>query len=235
MTISFCIHVLNEARVLGRTLGRLRQVKRPMDEIIVVDEGSIDSSPEIAAGLADKLIQMGQPKTISLARNLACFHSKGDIIVSMDPDVLVPTEVASLLQSIFENPAMAACGADCRIWREEEKPIDRALHNLMNLRMRIATALGRPSSRGEFQAFRRKVFERLGGYREDLNFNEDIDIMNRAGRLGRVIFLPRGLYVEESPARYRMFGYHSVYAYWTINFLKVRLGFQLPAYRRISH
>jgi len=221
---------------LGRTLSRVRSIARPgIDEIVVVDEGSTDRSAGVAARYADRLLRLDRPRTIAYARNKACFAASGEIIVSMDADVIVPQDTIEELEKAFSDELLVACAADCQVWREVERTSDRIWHTFMNLRMRLSTAIGFPETKGEFQAFKRAAFLKIGGYREDLESNEDIEIMHRISRFGKVVFLPKHFYVEESPARYRRFGYARSYLYWTANWLRFLIGLSLPPYRRISH
>ncbi len=153
----------------------------------------------------------------------------------MDPDVLLPVNTIQKLEETFSDEAVVACGIDCQVWREVENPSDRIWHTFMNLRMRLSVMMGFPNSKGEFQAFRRYSFLEIGGYREDLESNEDIEIMFRISSLGKVVFMSKDFYVEESPARYRRFGYARSYVYWAGNWLRMVLGLDLPPYKRISH
>jgi glycosyltransferase involved in cell wall biosynthesis len=214
---------------------RIREILRSSDELIVVDEGSVDRSRAIGRELADTFIQMPEPKTIAYARNLGCFKARGDIIVSMDPDVIVPLNTIEVLEEAFSDERVVACGADCYVWREIETLEDRVWHVLMNFRMRFSTRLGFPASKGEFQAFRREAFHKVRGYDVSLPSNEDVNLMHRMGLLGKVIFLPKNFHVEESPMRYRAYGYFRSYASWTVNWVKHIMGFKLPPYKRISH
>jgi len=232
--ISYIVHVLNEERVLERALRRLRAILEGGDELIVVDEGSRDGSLSIAGRYADKIVRMPKVETFGRARNLGAKAASGDIIASIDPDVVVPLDTRRRLLEAFSDQGVVAVLADVRVYPEEESALDAFWHVFMNLRMRLSLKI-MPNGKGEFQAFRREAFERVGGYREDLESVEDCDMITRVSRVGRVVFLPKGFAVRESPRRYRLHGYLRSYLYWTLNWIRYLFGLPLPRYERISH
>ena len=67
ITISVCMIVKNEERVLERCLDSLRGL---MDELIIVDTGSADRTKEIAARYTDKIYDFAWVGDFSAARNL---------------------------------------------------------------------------------------------------------------------------------------------------------------------
>ncbi len=83
ITISLCMIVKNEERVLARCLDSLRGL---MDEIIIVDTGSTDKTKEIAARYTDKLYDFKWIDDFSAARNFAFSKAAKDYIYSADAD-----------------------------------------------------------------------------------------------------------------------------------------------------
>lgn len=67
ITISLCMIVKNEERVLKRCLDSVRDL---VDEIIIVDTGSTDATKRIAAGYTDKIYDLTWNDDFSAARNL---------------------------------------------------------------------------------------------------------------------------------------------------------------------
>ena len=68
ITISLCMIVKNEEKVLARCLDSLEGL---MDEIIIVDTGSTDRTKEIAAGYTDKIYDFEWVDDFSAARNFS--------------------------------------------------------------------------------------------------------------------------------------------------------------------
>jgi len=117
LTISLCIPTLNEAGTIARMVGLLRtelQQRVPLlDEIAVIDSGSLDQTLALAAAAGaevyraqDILPEMGPG--YGKGENLwkAVYQLKGDIIVFVDGDVtnLHPGFVAGLVGPLLSRP-----------------------------------------------------------------------------------------------------------------------------------
>ncbi|HAK58612.1 MAG TPA: glycosyl transferase family 2 [Lachnospiraceae bacterium] len=89
MEFSLCMIVKNEERVLERCLRSLHDL---MDEIIIVDTGSTDSTKEIARRYTDKVYDFEWIDDFSAARNFAFSHATKDYIYSADADEVLDEE-----------------------------------------------------------------------------------------------------------------------------------------------
>ncbi len=83
MTISVCMIVKNEEKVLARCLEPLKQVA---DEIVIADTGSTDGTKEIAGKYTDKIYDFKWTGDFSDARNFVFSKATGDYIYSADAD-----------------------------------------------------------------------------------------------------------------------------------------------------
>lgn len=83
MTISVCMIVKNEEKVLARCLDSLAGL---YEELIIVDTGSTDSTKQIAARYTDKIYDFEWINDFSAARNFAFSHATSDYIYSADAD-----------------------------------------------------------------------------------------------------------------------------------------------------
>lgn len=89
ITISLCMIVKNEERVLARCLDSIAEV---MDEIIIVDTGSTDATREIAARYTDKIYDFAWVQDFSAARNFAFSKATKEYIYSADADEVLDEE-----------------------------------------------------------------------------------------------------------------------------------------------
>ena len=88
-TISLCMIVKNEEKVLGRCLACLVDL---MDEIIIVDTGSVDRTKEIASKYTDKIYDFTWTGDFSEARNYAFSKATKEYVYSADADEVVDEE-----------------------------------------------------------------------------------------------------------------------------------------------
>ena len=83
ISISVCMIVKNEERVLRRCLDSLKGI---WDELIIVDTGSADSTKAIAAEYTDKIYDFKWVGDFSKARNFAMEKATCDYIYTADAD-----------------------------------------------------------------------------------------------------------------------------------------------------
>ena len=89
ITISLCMIVKNEERVLARCLESLKGL---VDEIIIVDTGSADATREIAGKYTDKVYDFAWVNDFSAARNFAFSKASCEYIYSADADEVLDEE-----------------------------------------------------------------------------------------------------------------------------------------------
>ena len=99
VTISLCMIVKNEEKVLARCLNSIKDL---MDEIIIVDTGSTDRTREIAAKYTDKVYDFVWVNDFSAARNFAFSKASCDYIYSADADEVVDEENREKFRSLKE-------------------------------------------------------------------------------------------------------------------------------------
>ena len=87
--LSLCMIVKNEEGTLQRAISSVKEV---VDEIVVVDTGSVDRTVEIARGLGARVYSHTWQDDFSLARNESIRHANGRYILWMDADDVVPKE-----------------------------------------------------------------------------------------------------------------------------------------------
>lgn len=94
LSLSLCMIVKDEEEMLPGCLGAVRGV---VDEIVVVDTGSTDSTIEIAERFGAKVVRFPWTGSFAEARNVSLEHATGDWILYLDADEhLVPEDAGQL-------------------------------------------------------------------------------------------------------------------------------------------
>lgn len=99
VTISLCMIVKNEEKVLARCLDSVADL---MDEIIIVDTGSKDGTKEVAARYTDKIYEFQWVDDFSAARNYAFSKAGMDYIYSADADEVIDSENRARFETLKE-------------------------------------------------------------------------------------------------------------------------------------
>jgi len=178
VTVSVIVPTLNEQGVLAPTLERARQPG--VQEIIVADGGSTDATLATAAHAADLVLAV--PRGRALQMNAGAARARGDLLLFLHADTLVPEGFARVAAAACQDPAVIGGRFDVDL--EPSSPLLRLTGELMNRRSRLT----RISTGDQAIFIRREVFERLGGY-ADIPLMEDIDLSRRMKRAGRVTCL----------------------------------------------
>lgn len=96
ITISLCMIVKNEERVLARCL---ESVGKIADEIIIVDTGSSDRTKEIAGRFTDSVYDFAWNDDFAAARNFAFSKAKMEYCLWLDADdILLPADREAFLR-----------------------------------------------------------------------------------------------------------------------------------------
>jgi glycosyltransferase involved in cell wall biosynthesis len=150
-------------------------------EVVVIDDGSTDSTPSLLAAYGQRIrIIRQQNLGRSAARNAGVRHSVADLIAFLDSDdYWLSGKIAAVIKSFEERPDVGLtysdyCEVDSADGRylgivslPENPSLEQMFHRLI--------CVGVPSS----VAVRRAVFEQAGGFDERLHWGEDIDFYLR--------------------------------------------------------
>jgi glycosyltransferase involved in cell wall biosynthesis len=105
--ISVVIPALNDAPMLNRCLAALAGQERQADEIIVVDNGSIDDTAAVARSGGARVVV--EPKRGIPAATAAGFDAaRGDIIARLDADSVPPSDWLKKIEKRFEADSKLA-------------------------------------------------------------------------------------------------------------------------------
>ncbi len=231
--ISLVIPAYNEEEFLPATLEHLAAARREMPpglelEVIVSDDGSGDRTRELARALADRVVvpAAGDRTGPGAARNRGAAAASGELLVFIDADGRLqdpPRFLARAWQAFADDPKLAA--ATCRLAVEPELATRAEcwLHRLQDVVIYLENRLGIHTAGGWCQVVPRRLFERVGGYNQDLVVSQDVDLFLKLGRQGKTRLL-WDLRVFESPRRYRQQGLLRTYLARLRNSVAVTLG-----------
>jgi glycosyltransferase involved in cell wall biosynthesis len=171
--VSVIVPARNSSDTIGQCLRSIRSQSHEAIELIVVDNGSSDETPRIAAELADAVLDIGPER--SAQRNAGARASHGAYLVFIDSDMLLRSHV------VCDCVARVDAGADAVVIPEASfgkgfwarcKALERSCYHGDET---IEAA----------RFFRRQVFFAVGGYDEMLPFAcEDWDIHARVRASG---------------------------------------------------
>lgn len=98
--VSLCMIVKNEEKYLPRCLNSVKDI---VDEIIVVDTGSIDRTVEIAKSFGSKVYSFTWNNNFSEARNESLKHATKDWILIIDADEEIYKEDQELFRALLNS------------------------------------------------------------------------------------------------------------------------------------
>lgn len=177
MKISVIMTVLNEGEAIRAVLDSLAAQTRPADEIVVCDGGSRDATlsvlREYAARLPLRIIEV-PGANISQGRNAAIRAASGEIIAVTDAGVRCEPDWLEQLTALLLTLSPAHPQAVAGFFASDPRNVFEIALGATTLpeAQEINPQTYLPSSRSV--AFRKEVWERVGGYPEWLDFCEDV-------------------------------------------------------------
>ncbi len=178
MLISVVIPAFNEELYLPETLSSLRDaisLCRCSVELIVVDNGSVDRTRDVARSFGATVVQEAV-HNIARARNAGASVASGGVLAFVDADTMVPP---CLLDRIAEAMGDTACMGG----RPDvvHAPASKLLRAYLGVWRWLGIRLG--MAQGAAQFCRKAAFEILGGYDESQFMGEDVDFYWRLRKL----------------------------------------------------
>ena len=183
------------AAYLEVTLDSLRRQRtRTAHELLVVDDGATDATPEVAERFGARLIRHGERRSLNAARNSGIRAAAADLIAFVDDDVLVPPGwVDALVEGAARHPDAEAFGGPIRARFEGRVPRGCGREDPP------ITTLDLGPSDGEAEmvwganfAVRRSAVERIGDFDETLDRghgDEEEWLMRLRAAGGQIVYL----------------------------------------------
>ena len=131
-TVSIVIPARNEAERIAPVI---EEAQRYADEVIVIDDASIDETGQLAKELGAEVVSNKQRKGYIEAIKTGFQIAKGDIVVTMDADgEHNPKDIPQLIKPISDGEADLVLGRRQQKTRRSERFIDW----LVNLKVKVS-------------------------------------------------------------------------------------------------
>ena len=187
--VSVVMPAYNVGPYIADAITSVRDQTFPDFELLVVDDGSIDDTADIAGRFAaadSRITVLRQDnRGLAAARNTALRHARGGLLALLDSDDLwTPRFLEAQIALLEERPAIDIVtgngwtlgshedGQPARPWPDPRPNPD------------LWTILGDELSVFIMSVFRRRVYNTIGGFDEMLRTNEDFDFWLRAAIAG---------------------------------------------------
>ena len=201
--VSVVMSVYNDAQFLPAALDSILAQQGVDFELIVINDGSSDSSGTILADYASRddrlrvLDQANSGLTTALIRG--CQQARGEFIARHDSDDMsVPDRLCRQVAFLRANPGVALVSCATRYIgpNGEFLSVSRGADSVQAATAQLRAADSR-QARGPVHGsvmFRREAYERAGGYRPAFRFAQDYDLWMRLTDAAAIGFLPETLY-----------------------------------------
>jgi Glycosyl transferase family 2 len=193
-TVTVLMPVRDGAAFVGASLESVLSQAYTDLEVVVVDDASIDATPEILAGVSDprlRILSLARRAGISAALNAGLDAARGRYVARMDADdVALPDRLERQVAALERDRSIGIVGGNLQ-------PID--VHGRS-----LGSATSVPTSPGHIRwmlhvhncvnhptvVAQRSVLADLGGYRSEAEPAEDYDLWVRAIGVTRIANVP---------------------------------------------
>jgi len=240
LAVAIVIPTLDEAGTLPRLARHLSILDPPPAEVIVVDGGSADGTPDLARSLGFRLLTAERGRARQINRGVA--EARSELIVVLHADTFPPDDMLAVVRRTLADYRVALGGFTPIIEGPERVRWATTFHNW--IKTWYGPLLGRPHLflRGarllfgdHAMFFRRADFLAVGGMDEGQTVMEEADLCVKMTPRGRVRLVNRT--VRTSDRRIAHWGewrangiYLSVGWRWAVG-LRQRLGDRYPDIR----
>jgi glycosyltransferase involved in cell wall biosynthesis len=168
--LSIIMPVLDDAALLGASLGQLQALRAIGHEVVVSDGGSRDRSLDIARPLSDIVLSSSRSRASRL--NAGAYHAKNDILLFLLPHMALPARAAEMISAGLARSERAWGGFALHFWRAPLLGLWRSVHSATTGNYRLDQAV----------FMRRATFETLEGFNEQPVL-EDVEAIDRLRKI----------------------------------------------------
>lgn len=199
--ISIIIPVINEERRIGECIEAIRQSDK-FCEIIVADGGSSDRTIEIAMSLQGvKVIKTQKGRGTQM--NAGAFHATGEIFLFLHADTILENGWSQAVASALLDSSIVGGAFTFAINNPAKK------YRVIEQWVKLRCFLFRIPYGDQGIFLKKAVFNKLGGYKS-IPLMEDVDLIERMKRLGRIVIIETRALTAERRWREKGFIYTAV-------------------------
>lgn len=174
-------------------------------ELVVVDDGSTDGTPAILRGYAVQdprvRVHREQGDNLATALNRGFRLCRAPLCARLDSDDLcLPGRLQAQVDFMNAHPEVVLLGGQALLVNEAGEEFATARYPLEDRDLRAALKTGNPFVHSAV-AMSRQAFKAVGGYRENLDHAEDLDLWLRLAERGELASLPQPI------VKYRIHGH----------------------------
>lgn len=189
--VSVVIPVYNGEKYLCEAIESVLAQTYPQIEIIVVDDGSTDSTVDLLSKYKDK-IYLFQKKNggVASALNLGIKLAHGEFIAWLShDDVFLPEKIQKQVDFFVNNKVYCACHTNFEIIDSSGKHIRNIYSSSVDSKELPLHFLQSMHINGSTMLIRKKFLYMAGLFREDLLHTQDMDMWLRLSSVGEIGWL----------------------------------------------
>jgi glycosyltransferase involved in cell wall biosynthesis len=196
VALSIVVPVHNDARNLAICLAALRRAVIQSSEMIVVDDASEDDICPIANQAEARYLRLPMRGGPGAARNAGWRIAQGEVVLFVDSDVVVPPDATRrLLERFGQRPELVAVFGSY-----DDLPAAQSFYsqfrNLLHHYVHQTSSQDAQTFWAGFGAIRRSALENSGGFDEQIEGMEDVELGMRLASGGARLSLDKSLQVK---------------------------------------
>ncbi len=178
--VSVIIPTYNRAALVGEALASVQAQSFRDFEVLVVDDGSTDATPEVLAAWREvRVFRHPVRRGVSAARNTGVAFARGEWLAFLDSDDLwLPAKLARQMAYLADRPGLSLCQTD-ETWVRRGARVNQPLTHRKVAGWIFGHSLERCMVSPSAVILHRHLFEDHGGFDATLAAGEDYDLWLR--------------------------------------------------------
>lgn len=206
--LSIIIPTLNEEKYLPKLLESIKSQDYKDCEIIVSDGNSKDETQKIARNYNCKLV-ISEKRSPAHQRNQGAMQAKGDSLLFLDADTLLPEKFLSKAMNTFKTKNLNVAGFYLQF--ALDKFSYKLISALLNMFFFLAQYI-KPLSIGAAILVEKSYHQKIKGFDENILIGEDHDYSQRIARKGKFRIINEKIYY--APRRFEKKGKFKTFMEW---------------------